>query len=151
MRKYLNALLATALFAFLSGARAEASGKWIGIAVETLHEARVVPETADRHLTLVSQAIARALADTLSCGEHGDNRHGDPVAQRERRDAAVAVAAFAVLESLYPERREDLEARLALAFSYIPETPAKAEGAALGRRVARQTVAAARWHLGATC
>ena len=151
MRKYLNALLATVLIAFLSGARAEASGKWIGIAVETLHEARLVPETADRHLTLVSQAIARALADTLSCGDRGDNPQGDLVAQRERRDAAVAVAAFAVLESLYPERREDLEARLALAFSYIPETPAKAEGAVLGRRAAREAVTAARWHPRTSC
>jgi hypothetical protein len=121
------------------------------IALVTLHEARVAPETADRHLTLVSQAIARALADTLSCGDPRDNRHGDPVAQRERGDAAVAVAAFAVLESLHPERREDLEARLALAFSYIPETPAKAEGAVLGRRAAGEAVAAARWHLRASC
>jgi len=144
MSKCQQILLAAVLLAFLSGARADVSGQWITIAVETLHDAREAPEAADRRLTTVGQAIARALADTLSCGYREGNGNGDSVAQRERRDAAVAVAAFAVLESLYPEQREHLETRLALAFSYIPETPAKAEGAVLGRRIADEVLAAAR-------
>jgi hypothetical protein len=144
MSKCRKMLFAAALLAFLSAARADVSGQWISIAVETLRDAREAPETADRRLATVGQAIARALAGTPSCGNDNGDGQGDPAAQRERRDAAVAVAAFAVLESLYPAQREHLETRLALAFSYIPETPAKAEGAALGRRIANEVLAAAR-------
>jgi hypothetical protein len=133
-------LLAAVLLAFLSGARADVGGQWITIAVETLHDSKA----ADRHFSTVGQAIARVRADTASCGHRKGSGESHSAAQRERCDAAVAVAAFAVLESLYPEQREHLEARLALAFSHIPETPAKAEGAVLGRRIADEILAAVR-------
>jgi hypothetical protein len=56
----------------------------------------------------------------------------------------VAVAAFAVLEHLYPDQRDSLEAQLAVSFSHIPETAAKAEGAAIGRTLANEILAAER-------
>ncbi len=132
-------LLAAALLVVVPGARADASEQWISIALETQRDAREAPDTADRQLAAVGQAIVAALAGTLCSGS--GKCCGAPAAQRERRDAAVAVAAFAVLDSLYPEQRETLETRLALAFSYIPETAAKAEGAALGRRIADEVLA----------
>jgi hypothetical protein len=144
MSKCRKMLFAAALLAFLSGARADVSEQWTSIALETLRDARAVPEAADRRLATVGQAIIRALAATAASanGNGNENGAGGLAAQRQRRDAAVAVAAFAVLESLYPEQREQLETRLALAFSYIPETLAKAEGAALGRRIANEVLAA---------
>ena len=56
--------------------------------------------------------------------------------------AAVAIAAFVVLEQLYPDQREELESRLAISFSHVPEIDAKAEGAALGRKVASEMLTA---------
>jgi len=143
MSKCHKILFAAALLAFVPGARAaDMSGQWIAIAAETLQDAREAPEAAGQRLASVGLAIARALAGALPCGSNRGDWSRDPLARRERRDAAVAVAGFVVLESLYPERREHFEARLALALSHIPETPAKAQGAALGRRVASEVLAA---------
>ena len=46
------------------------------------------------------------------------------------------MAAFAVLEHLYPEFLPDLEVKLALSLERLPENDAKAEGLVIGRRIA---------------
>ena len=71
---------------------------------------------------------------TAGSGNGGDASR----ATGERRDAAAAVAAFAVLEALDPGQREYYESLLAVDLSRIPETAAKAEGAVSGRRIAEE-------------
>lgn len=84
----------------------------------------------------VDEAIARARA-AANASSANDSRGS----ASDREDAAVAVAVLAVVEYLVPESREELEARLAITFSRIPETDAKALGAAFGRAVAAEVLA----------
>jgi hypothetical protein len=121
------------------GARADVMANWTSIAVDAARDARVSTATAERGLALVNEAM-RAAAGVRD-GNGNGNGNGSP-AGHERSDAAAAVAAFVVLESLYPDQRDDLEARLAVTFSRIPETDAKAEGAAAGRRIASELLRA---------
>lgn len=116
-------------------ARADVTTEWMAIAASSAQEARQSPQAAARSLRTVREAIAKAAAAT---------RNGSPTAAAERHDAAVAVAAFAVLEHLYPDQRESLEARLAVSFSRIPENAAKADGAAIGRMVTNEMLVAGR-------
>lgn len=129
------ALLAALALAFVtSAARADATARWTAIAADTARHAQADPVAAERVLAVVREAMATA----RSAGNGNGNGDGDPAAGTESRDAAVAVAAFAVLETLYPAQRENLEAELAITFSRIPETDAKAQGAAHGRRIAAE-------------
>lgn len=86
------------------------------------------------------EAVAAAAAQARN-GNFGGKEVSGAAAQR--RDAAVAVAAVAVLQHLYRDQRESLETRLAVSFSRSPETAAKVEGAAIGRRVANEFKAVA--------
>jgi len=88
----------------------------------------------------VREAVAAAAAQARN-GNFGGKEVSGAAAQR--RDAAVAVAAVAVLQHLYRDQRESLETRLAVSFSRSPETAAKVEGAAIGRRVADEFKAVA--------
>ena len=115
--------------------RADVTAKWSSIAADAVRAARENPASADRSLAAVRDAMAAARGS----GNGNGNGHVS-AADSERRDAAQSVAAFAVLEALYPEQRENFEMELAIAFSRIPETAAKAEGAALGRRIAAETI-----------
>ena len=136
-------LLAAFLFALAPVARAAAAERWTSIAHEALRDGGNPPEVVVRRLATVDHAVALALAGTRPAGNgNGDGHGGGDAAQAERRDAAVAVATFAVLEALQPEQREYLESRLAIEFSHIPETAAKAEGAALGRQIAARVLSA---------
>ena len=86
----------------------------------------------------VDEAIARARATANANASSANDSRGSA---SDREDAAVAVAVLAVVEYLVPESREELEARLAITFSRIPETDAKALGAAFGRAVAAEVLA----------
>lgn len=52
--------------------------------------------------------------------------------------AAAAVAAYVVLEHLFPEQQADLEVKLAVVLADVPESQAKADALARGRRVATE-------------
>lgn len=137
----LRTLVAAVSLAVASlGAIADVTVQWTSIAADTIRDAKQPSAAAERSLGTVMEAIAAAKRS----GNGSSNGNGGSAADSERRDAAVAVAAFAVLESLYPDQRESLDARLAVTFSYIPETDAKAEGAAMGRRIATELLRAAR-------
>lgn len=114
-------------------AHADATTEWVSIASNSTLQA------AAPALRMVREAASTAAAAAKSRHD-GATESADAAA--ERHDAAVAVAAFVVLEHLYPEQREDLEWRLAVSFSRIPESAAKADGAAIGRKVALDTLAA---------
>lgn len=131
----LNALAAGIALALAAlSARADVAAQWTSIATETVRQALEAPAAAQRGLAAVREAMSAVRA--------GGNGNGSSAADDQRRDSATAVAAFAVLEALYPAQREALEAQLAVTFSHIPETAAKAEGAALGRRIATDVVRA---------
>lgn len=68
-------------------------------------------------------------------------RGGGPESSADRIAAAIAVAAFVALEHIAPDQREELESRLAVTFSRIPENDGKAEGAAIGRRATLEILA----------
>lgn len=141
MNKASRLVTLVAAVAIALGANASAAdetARWTTIASEAVREAKQDPAESVRSLAVVKQAMAAA------GGGGNGNGHGNGGGQShaEHRDAAVAVAAFAVLETLYPAQREHLETQLAIALSHIPETAAKAEGAALGRRLATEIVGA---------
>jgi len=123
------------------GARADVMAQWTSIAVDAARDARVSSAAAERGLALVNEAM-RAAAGARDGNGNGNGNGNGSSAGHERSDAAAAVAAFAVLEALYPDQRDNLEARLAVTFSRIPETDAKAEGAAAGRRIASELLRA---------
>lgn len=133
---HLRTLVALAITLGSLAARADVTAEWAAIAASSAQEARQSPQAAARSLRTVQEAIAKAAAAAA--------RNGSPGSTAERHDAAVAVAAFAVLEHLYPDQRENLEARLAVSFSRIPESAAKADGAAIGRMVTNEMLVAGR-------
>ena len=120
--------------------RADVTVQWTSIAAETLRHAQEGAVAAERSLAAVRHAMTTARSSENGNGNGNGNGHGGSAAESQRRDAAVAVAAFAVLETLYPAQREALETQLAVTFSHIPETAAKAEGAAQGRRIAKDVL-----------
>jgi hypothetical protein len=127
--------VATALILGSTAAQADVGTRWTAVACNTVRSAQEAPAAAERRLAAALEAISAARRGE---GENGNG--GSPKALSEHRDAAVAVAAFAVLESLYPDERESLEADLAVSMSFIAETQAKADGARLGRRLASEIV-----------
>lgn len=133
----LTTLLAGITIALASAAvRADVTAQWTSIAAHTVRHAAEEPAKAERVLRAVREAVQAAAGRSAANG----SGNGGSATEAQRRDAAVAVAAFAVLEILYPAHRESLEAQLAVTFSHIPESDAKAEGAALGRRIANDVV-----------
>lgn len=130
---YLRTLAALALALGSLAARADVTTEWVAIAANSTQQA------AAPALRMVREAASSAAAAARS-------RHGgatEPAdAAAERHDAAVAVATFVVLEHLYPEQRESLAWQLAVSFSRIPESAAKADGAAIGRKVASEMLRA---------
>jgi hypothetical protein len=132
--------IAAALFASLlivaGSARAEAAEEWTRISRAVVSQSKADASARRSMLELAAEAISQARGD--GNGNGGNGSHAG--ASIERHDAAVAVAAFGVLERLAPEQREELESRLAVHFSRIPETDAKAEGAVLGRSIAARVL-----------
>jgi hypothetical protein len=135
----LRTLVALAITFGSLAAHADATTEWVAIAASSAQEALQPPRTAARSLRTVQAAVDAAAAIARN---RRNGRHESPSAAAERHDAAVAVAAFAVLEHLYPDQRDGLEARLAVSFSRIPESAAKADGAVIGREVANKMLAA---------
>jgi hypothetical protein len=127
-------------------ARADVAEQWMSIARETIRASPRPAAVAQANLASVRDALDAVARSGNGHTNGNGNGHSDGLskAASERKDAGVAVAAFAVLESLYPEQREELESRLAVTFSRIPETDAKAEGAVLGRRIAGEILGAGR-------
>jgi hypothetical protein len=113
----------------------DVTAKWTSISESTVREAREAPAAAQRGLAAAKDAMLAARNASKESGNGHGNGNGGSAANSQRHDAAIAVAAYAVLESLYPAQGETLASQLAISLSYIPETNAKAEGAALGRRV----------------
>lgn len=135
----LRSLVALLIAVGSISAQADVTDEWTAIAANLAQEARQSPQTAADNLRAMQEAVAAAAA----AAKNAHNvRNESPRVAAERHDAAVMIAAFAVLEHLYPNQREGLEASLAVSFSHIPESAAKADGAAIGRMVANAMLAA---------
>jgi hypothetical protein len=135
----LRTLIVLTLTLATPGAHADMTTEWVAIATNSTQRAQQAPEAAAPSLRTVQEAVAAAAAAARNRHNIGNE---SSTAAAERHDAAVAVAAFAVLEHLYPDQRDSLEARLAVSFSRIPESAAKADGAVIGREVANKMLAA---------
>ena len=85
---------------------------WLARASKACEIARDSPQGCEKSRTLVSSAIA----------------------------AASAVAAYVVLERLYPDQQADFEVMLAVAVADIPESQAKADAMARGREAATRVL-----------
>jgi len=131
-------LVALAITLGSMAAHADVTTEWTAIAASSTQDEQS-PQTAARNLGTVQKAVAAAAAAAKN-RRNGGNESSSAAANRH--DAAVAVAAFAVLERLYPDQRESLEVRLAVSFSHIPENAAKADGAAIGQEVANELLTA---------
>lgn len=125
-------LLSLGLLAFALGhgiGHADVTTEWVSIAASSTQQAAAPALRMVREAASAASATARSRRDgTAESAEAAAGRH----------DAAVAVAAFVVLCHLYPEQREALEWQLAVSFSRIAESGAKADGAAIGRKVAEE-------------
>lgn len=104
-------------------------------AVDWIHRARVLSQDSGRPAAEAVRAVAlvqNAISDARSASRSNGGNGGS--AQVE--SATVAMAAYAVLERLFPERQLDLEIDLAVALADVPESQAKADALVTGRRVA---------------
>lgn len=113
-------------------ARADVTAEWRKLAASEIDRASMPATQRAATLQRVEEALARVHGAANSNGNGGGAEAG------HKHQAAVAVATFAVLETMLPQSREELANRLAITFSRIPENDAKAEGAALGRRIAAE-------------
>jgi hypothetical protein len=77
--------------------------------------------------------VRRAMEAVRANGGNGSNGGHSPL-----EAAARSVAAYVVLEALYPEQQPEFENRLAIALANVPESQAKAEALARGRQVATE-------------
>jgi len=133
--KVLIAALALALSCAV--AQADMTGNWTAVARLTIHTAGEPAAQSARGAQLVQEAMLRADQAARSANGTGNSARGEST---QRREAAVAIAAYAVLEHLYPEQQVDLEVKLAVALADLPENAAKAEGLVIGRRSAAEVL-----------
>ena len=112
---------------------AEVATEWKRLATDTIERTPTDPATRPALLSKVAAAVERA--------RRVAQRRSGPESGADRIAAAIAVAAFVALEHIAPDQREELESRLAVTFSRIPENDAKAEGAAIGRRATLEILA----------
>ena len=130
MKARIAALLTTTLLA--SNAFAI---DWNARAVRACGVGRTVPGECQGHIALVRDAMTAASQAYGRNGGNG-NGHGESLV-----DAARAVAAYVVLERLYPDAQEGLEMELAASLASFPESQAKADALAAGRRAAESLLA----------
>jgi hypothetical protein len=125
----------------LFSASAAMAADWIARTHEACSVAGDAGSKCDNAVTLVRAAMAAAVPATS-----GGNGNGNGTSAHHALDeaAAAAVAAYVVLERLYPEQQPEFEMRLAIALADVPESQAKADALARGRRVASEILAAGR-------
>lgn len=131
--RVLIAALALALSS--AAAQADMTGNWTAVARLAIHTAGEPAAQSARGAQLVQEAMRRADQAARSANGSGNSAGGEST---QRREAAVAIAAYAILEHLYPEQQIDLEVKLAVSLADLPENAAKAEGFVIGRRSAAE-------------
>jgi len=128
-------IIALALFGYAFNAGA---ADWIAQAQAACTFAKQSPAQCESATAIVR----RAMDATRNANGNGNGSHGSNGGHSQLEMAAQAVAAYVVLESLYPEQQPEFENRLAVVLADIPESQAKADALARGRRVASETLAA---------
>ena len=92
---------------------------------------------SNAHAGLGWETHARTAVETARL-ERDASRHALALVEKAMREASAAVAAYVVLECLFPEQEQALGAELAVSLAAFPETQAKADALALGRRTATE-------------
>jgi hypothetical protein len=114
-------------------ASAATAADWIALTEQACTTAGEAPLKCASSLALVRTAMSAA-APTTDGGGNGNGASGHPMLD----EGASAVAAYVMLEHLYPDQQPEFEMRLAVALSDIPESQAKADALERGRRAATQ-------------
>ena len=138
MKRITLTLLASATLATVLSPAAHAAD-WLGRAAQACAIERIAAPECDGKVHLVRTAMAAAAPASNGNGSNGSNGgsgHGTLLEQ-----AGAAVAAYVVLERYFPEQQPDLERLLAIQLAGVPESQAKADALARGRRVAESLVA----------
>lgn len=130
-------IAALALALSCAAAQADMTHHWTALARLAIDTAGEPTAQSARGAQLVHEAMRRADQAARSANGSGNNAGGNST---QRREAAVAIAAYAILEQLYPEQQIDLEAKLAVSLADLPENAAKAEGLVIGRRAATEVL-----------
>lgn len=126
------ALQALAVIA-ISTSSAQARIDWTAQAAHVVEAAGLRDDAAQAALGLVRMAMIEASRHSRN-GANGANGSSVP----DHHAAAAYVAAYAVLECLFPKWRPGLEGALAVDLADFPETDEKAAALAHGRRIATQ-------------
>jgi hypothetical protein len=116
--------------------------EWNDIALRATTSAKIGNPTEARNMALVQVAVFDALANISNSRAH---RPYSVVFLKSSAgaspDAAAAAAAHAVLVTLYPDQKEQLDAKLHESLSRLASGKAKDDGVATGVAVAAQVVA----------
>jgi hypothetical protein len=116
--------------------------EWNDIALRATTSAKIGNPTEARNMALVQVAVFDALANISNSRAH---RPYSVVFLKSSvgasPDAAAAAAAHAVLVTLYPDQKEQLDAKLHESLSRLASGKAKDDGVATGVAVAAQVVA----------
>lgn len=131
------ALVALALFAPATAARADVVLSWNEIAVETLIQQGQNPFTQARFAAIVQLAVFEAV--NAVTGEH-EPYIGIAPAPGASVDAAAATAAYRVLKTYFPAA-SNLDPAYAASLATIPEGSWKANGIAAGEAAAAALIA----------
>ena len=124
------ALLATAA----ATARVDTAMEWNQRAMAAITTAKQSLSEAAKTMVAVQAAMSGAV-NALGQG-NGSNTGAHSV--ESSRSAASAIAAFAILEHLFPDQLPELEVWLAVSLADIPESQAKADALVVGRKAANE-------------
>lgn len=132
MKNIRIALQALAVIA-ISMSSAQARIDWTTQAIDVVEAAGLKGDSAREALGLVRTAMLEASHNSGNGGNGGNGASG-----LDYHAAAAYVAAYAVLECLFPTWRPRLESALAVDLADLPETDEKATALVHGRRIATQ-------------
>ena len=111
---------------------ANAGVNWTAQAKDAIAGAALQRDAAESALALVRTAMSEASKQGAGNGNNGST------AVVDHHAAAASVAAYVILECLFPERRPRLGIALAVDLADFPETDQKAVALAEGRRAATE-------------
>jgi hypothetical protein len=134
-----GAACALIVFSLAMPARADVIMDWNAKADELAAERKLTPPQQSRGLALLHVAMFEA----VNAIEHRYQPYKLKLVtdRNTSHEAAAAVAGHDVLVALYPARKPDLDAMLALSLAAVTEGPAKQRAVLLGRMAAAELLA----------
>lgn len=138
-------LAAVLLLCMTAPAKADVLEDWLKIADRGPTGAPVPPPLQGRLERMAPPLVALAMFEATNSADRRYQSYlgFEPTPGAASAEAAAATAAHAVLTGLYPERRAQLDAALALSLGGISEGEARERGVAIGRRAGAAALARA--------